>query len=180
MARIVLGVSGSIAAYKACDLASKLVQDGHVVDVVMTEAAQRFVLPLTFASLTHRRVFTDATWGEGEMPQDHLTVMAEADIFVVAPCTANLLGKLAHGIADDILTAGYLAATCPVLLAPAMNHRMWAHVRVQSNVECLTADGVRFVGPEQGWLSEDEVGYGRMSEPTDLVTAIEETLAGAS
>jgi len=179
MARIVLGVSGSIAAYKACDLASKLVQDGHVVDVVMTEAAQRFVQPLTFGALTHRRVFTDATWGEGDMPQDHLAVMAEADIFVVAPCTANLLGKLAHGIADDILTAGYLAATCPVVLAPAMNHRMWAHTRVQANVEQLGADGVRFVGPEQGWLSEDEVGYGRMSEPADLVTAIEETLAGA-
>ena len=179
MARIVLGVSGCIAAYKACDLASKLVQDGHVVDVVMTEAAQRFVQPLTFGALTHRRVFTDATWGEGEMPQDHLAVMAGADIFVVAPCTANLLGKLAHGIADDILTAGYLAATCPVLLAPAMNHRMWAHVRVQANVARLAEDGVRLVGPEQGWLSEDEVGFGRMSEPADLVTAIEETLAGS-
>ena len=177
MARIALGVSGSIAAYKACDLASKLVQDGHVVDVIMTEAAQRFVRPLSLSALTHRRVFTDATWGDDAMPHDHLTVMAEADIFVVAPCTANLLGKLAHGIADDVLTAGYLAAACPVLLAPAMNHRMWAHARVQANVERLRGDGVRFVGPEEGWLSEDEVGRGRMSEPADLVTAIEETLA---
>jgi len=179
MANIVLGVTGSIAAYKACDLASKLVQDGHTVDVVMTAGARRFVQPLSFAALTHRRVHTDETWGTGDKPHDHLNVMQGADVFVVAPCTANVLGKLAHGIADDVLTAGYLAATCPVLLAPAMNHRMWAHARVRANVERLKGDGVLFVGPERGWLSEDEVGEGRMSEPAHVVTAIEEALARA-
>ena len=177
MAKLVLGVSGSIAAYKGCDLASKLVQAGHTVDVVMTTAALRFVRPLSFAALTHRRVFTDEDWGGEDKPHDHLQVVQDADLFVVAPCTANLLGKFAHGIADDVLSTSYLASTAPALLAPAMNHRMWAHARVQANVEILRQDGVRVVGPEEGYLSEAEVGYGRMSEPADIQTAIERSLS---
>lgn len=177
MGRIVLGVTGSIAAYKACDLASKLVQAGHRVDVVLTRGARRFVRPLTFAALTHRRPFTDRTWGRGPVPHDHLKVVEEADVLAVAPATANVIGKFAHGIADDILGATYLATTCPVLLAPAMNTRMYAHPRVQANLATLRADGVHLVGPDEGWLSEAETGKGRMSEPAVLKQAIEDLLA---
>lgn len=178
MAGVVLGVGGSIAAYKACDLASKLVQAGHTVDVVMTKAALEFVRPLSFSALTHRSVVTDEDWGRGPVPHDHLTLGTGADILAVAPCTANLLGKFAHGIADDVLTTVYLAAGRPVLLAPAMNHRMWAHPRVQANVGVLETDGVGFVGPEEGRLSEAQVGCGRMSETADILRALEGILAG--
>ena len=110
MANLVVGVSGSIAAWKACGLVSKLVQDGHRVDVVMTRAARRFVGPLSFAALTHHPVFIDETWGEGPVPHDHLRATEEADLLIVAPLTANVLAKFAHGLADEILSATYLAA----------------------------------------------------------------------
>jgi phosphopantothenoylcysteine synthetase/decarboxylase len=180
-ARIVLGVGGSIAAYKACDLASKLVQAGHRLDVVMTRAAEQFVRPLSFSALTHRAVYCDATWFEdapGRSPADHLLTTQEADLLVVAPCTANLLGKFAHGIADDVLTTTWLGAACPVLVAPAMNARMWDHPRVRANVGTLRDDGVRFVGPDTGYLAEAEEGPGRMAEPAAILAAIEEALAG--
>ncbi len=174
--RILLGVGGSIAAYKACDLASRLVQDGHAVDVVMTRAAQAFVRPLSFAALTHRPVFTDQEWlaagPGGRPPADHLAATAGADLMVVAPCTANLLARFAHGLADEIVSATYLGAACPVLLAPAMNQRMWRHPRTRANVACLEGDGVHFVGPEEGWLAEHESGPGRMSEPEGILAAI--------
>ena len=174
--KIVVCVGGSIAAYKACDLVSKLVQAGHHVDVVMTRAAERFVRPLAFAALTHRPVFTQDTWFEGaggaRGPADHLRVSEEADLLVVAPCTANLIGKFAHGIADEIVSTTYLGAGCPVLLAPAMNHRMWAAPRVQANMAVLAGDGVHVVGPASGYLAEGDEGPGRMSEPLDIVAAI--------
>ena len=176
MGRIVLGVSGSIAAYKACDLASKLVQAGHHVDVVMTRGARRFVRPLTFAALTHHRPFTDRTWGKGPVPHDHLKVVEEADLLVVAPATANVIAKFAHGIADDILGATYLATTCPVLVAPAMNTRMFAHARTQANLGTLEGDGVHLIGPDEGYLSEAETGKGRMSEPAAIQERIEQFL----
>ena len=172
MANVVLGVSGSIAAYKACDLASKLVQAGHRVDVALTRNAERFVAPLSFAALTHRRVFTDDAWGDDAFPHDHLRLTGEADLMVVAPCTANLLGKFAAGLADDIVTTTWLAAACPRLVAPAMNTRMWEQPRVRANVATLQGDGVSFVGPAAGWLSEDEEGVGRMSEPAEILEAI--------
>ena len=175
--RIVLAVGGSIAAYKACDLTSKCVQAGHDVDVVMTSEAQRFVQPLSFTALTHRAVFTDAALWESQAPTAgvaaHLRATEAADVLVVAPCTANLIGKFAHGIADEIVTSTYLGATCPVLIAPAMNHRMWAHPRVQANVQRLREDGVHFVGPEQGWQAEGDSGWGRLSEPADIQAAAE-------
>lgn len=174
--RIVLCVGGSIAAYKACDLTSKLVQSGHTVDVLLTSAAEHFVKPLAFAALTHRPVFTGATWFDGASESTgaaaHLRVSERADLLVVAPCTANLIGKFAHGIADEIVSTTYLGATCPVLIAPAMHHRMWAAPRVQANVAVLEGDGVRFVGPESGYLAEGDEGPGRMSEPAGILAAL--------
>ncbi len=174
--RIVVCVSGSIAAYKACDLVSKLVQANHHVDVVMSETAERFVRPLAFAALTHRPVFTQGQWfegaGTGLGPADHLRASEQADLLVVAPCTANMIGKFAHGIADEIVSTTYLGATCPVLIAPAMNHRMWAAPRVQANMAILAEDGVHVVGPASGYLAEGDEGPGRMSEPLDIVAAI--------
>lgn len=180
--RIVLAVSGSIAAYKACDLTSKCVQAGHEVNVVMTREACRFVQPLSFTALTHRPVFTDASlWaadsGAGGVAA-HLRASEDADVLIVAPCTANLIGKFAHGIADEVVTTTYLGATCPILIAPAMNHRMWANARVKANVETLRNDGVTFVGPEQGWQAEGESGMGRMSEPDAIRAAAERLLQG--
>ena len=143
----------------------------------MTRGARRFVRPLTFAALTHQRPFTDRTWGKGPVPHDHLKVVEEADLLVVAPATANVIAKFAHGIADDILGATYLATTCPVLVAPAMNTRMYAHPRTQANVATLEGDGVHRVGPDEGYLSEAEHGKGRMSEPTAILDRIESLLA---
>lgn len=172
--RIVVCVGGSIAAWKACDVVSKLVQADHRVDVVMTETAERFVGPVSFAALTHRPVFTGAAWFDGTAtgPADHLRVTDEADLLVVAPCTANLIGKFAHGLADDIVSTTWLGAACPRLIAPAMHHRMWAAARVQANVEVLRADGVEIVGPETGYLAEGDQGPGRMSEPAAILEAI--------
>lgn len=176
MARILVGVGGSIAAYKACDLVSKLVQADHTVDVVMTEAAQWFVTALTFGALTHRPVLTEETWIETDGPAAHLDASDGADVFVIAPCTANLIGKLAGGIADEIVSTTYLGCEAPVLIAPAMNTRMWKHPRVQANVATLKQDGVTLVGPESGYLAEAEEGIGRMSEPAEILTAIEALL----
>ena len=161
-------MGGSIAAYKACDLASKLVQDGHTVDVVLTREALWFVQPLSFSALTHRTVFTDESWGTGDQPAQHLHVTDSADLLVVAPCTGNLLGKFAHGIADEIVSTTYLGSSCPVLVAPAMNTRMWVHPRVVANVATVRSDGVHVVGPEAGYLAEAEEGVGRMTEPEGI------------
>ena len=173
MARIVLGVGGSIAAYKAADLCSKLVQRQHEVEVVLTRMALRFIRPMTFAALTQRTVHTDATWGSGASPAAHLKATEAAQIVVVAPCTADLLGKFANGIADDILSTTYIGATCPVLIAPAMNPRMWRHPRVAANAARVREDGTKVVEPRAGWIAEGEPGMGRMAEPADIVTAIE-------
>jgi phosphopantothenoylcysteine decarboxylase/phosphopantothenate--cysteine ligase len=179
--RLVVCVGGSIAAYKACDLVSKLVQDGAHVEVVMTRAAERFVRPLSFAALTHRAVFTNDAWFEGtggaRSPADHLEATERADLLVVAPCTANLIGKFAHGIADEIASTTFLGAACPALIAPAMNHRMWANARVQANVATLKADGVHVVGPDEGYLAEGEAGPGRMAEPAAIQAEIQRLLA---
>ena len=178
-ARIVVAVGGSIAAWKACDLVSKLVQAGHTVDVVMSAASEQFVRPLTFSALTHRPALTEESWFQAEGAASHLRISAAADLLVVAPCTANLIGKFAHGIADEIIATTYLGATCPVLVAPAMNQRMWASKRVQANVAILASDGVQRVGPADGYLAEGDRGPGRMSEPAEILGAIEAQL-GAS
>jgi phosphopantothenoylcysteine decarboxylase/phosphopantothenate--cysteine ligase len=171
MANVVVCVGGGVAAYKACDLVSKLVQAGHRVDVVLTRMATRFVRPLSFSALTQRRVHTDRGWGEGTHPAEHLSVTRDAQLLIVAPCTANLLGRFAHGLADEIVSTTVLGAGCPVLLAPAMNARMWKNPRVQANAQLLKGDGLAFVGPDEGWLAEGETGIGRMAEPAAILEA---------
>lgn len=177
MANVVVGVAGSIAAYKACDLVSKLVQAGHRVDVVLTRRALKFVRPLTFSALTHRRPLTDRRWFTPEGSAAHLSVTDDAEALVVAPATAHLLGCLAHGLAEDVLSTTALGARCPVLLAPAMNERMWLNPRVQANVKVLEGDGHSFVGPASGYLAEAEQGLGRMAEPVEVLAALERLLA---
>jgi phosphopantothenoylcysteine decarboxylase/phosphopantothenate--cysteine ligase len=176
MARIVLCVGGSVAAWKACDLASKWVQAGHAVDAMLTAHALWFVRPLAFSALTHRPVHTDETWGTGEAPAEHLAATRDADLLVVAPATANLLGKFAHGIADDLVSTTFLGTACPKLVAPAMNFRMWESPAVRRNAAVLRGDGVAFVGPSEGWLAEDERGTGRMAEPAEILAAAEALL----
>jgi phosphopantothenoylcysteine decarboxylase/phosphopantothenate--cysteine ligase len=177
MARVVLGVGGSIAAYKAVDLASKLVQAGHEVSVVLTGNAAKFVRPLSFSALTHRAVLTDETWWSESGPAAHLAATESAHALVVAPCTADLIGKFANGIADEIVSSTYLGAACPTFLAPAMNPRMWKHPRVVANLERLRQDGVHVVPPGTGFVAEGPPGPGRMAEPQEILEALEPRLA---
>jgi phosphopantothenoylcysteine decarboxylase/phosphopantothenate--cysteine ligase len=167
MARVLLGVSGGIAAYKACEVCRLLVRGGHEVVPLVTPAAERFVTAETFRALARRPPADDVYL--------HLT---RADLLLVAPCTANTLAKLAHGLADNVLTEAALAHRGPVLLAPAMNPRMWAHTATRANAETLRGRGVVLVGPDEGETAEGELGVGRMAEPVDIVDAAEELLAG--
>src|SRR3954447_23833085 len=166
MARILLGVTGGIAAYKACEVCRRFVRGGHEVVPLVTPGAERFVTAATFRALARRPPADDVYL--------HLT---RADILVIAPCTANTLAKLAHGIADNVLTEAGLAHRGPVLVAPAMNHRMWSHPATQANVETLAERGVELIGPEEGELAEGESGTGRMSEPEDIFRRAMQLLA---
>jgi len=167
MARILLGVSGGIAAYKACEVCRLLVRAGHEVIPLVTPGAERFVTAETFRALARRPPAEDLYL--------HLT---RADLLLVAPCTANTLAKLAHGLADNVLTEAALAHRGPTLVAPAMNPRMWSHPATRANAETLRARGVALVGPDEGETAEGELGVGRMAEPEDIVHAVEELLAG--
>jgi phosphopantothenoylcysteine decarboxylase / phosphopantothenate---cysteine ligase len=169
--RIVLGVGGGIAAYKAAELARLLMERGHVVQVVMTRAAEEFVRPLTFAALTGQRVLDDLFAIESAI--EHISVAQAHDLFVIAPATADLMGKLAGGLADDFLSTLYLAFTGPVVIAPAMNVNMWQHPATQSNVEKLVARGHTIVGPDEGWLACGMVGAGRLVDLGDIVDAVD-------
>lgn len=171
-AHIVLGVTGGIAAYKAADLASKLVQAGATVDVVMTEAAARFVGPLTFQALTGRPVHLDPfrLLEQTEMP--HLSLAQRADVLVIAPATANTLAKLAHGLADNLLCAVALATRAPLILAPAMDTDMWEHPATQENLETLRRHGAWIVGPGEGRLASGRIGRGRMAEVPEILGTI--------
>ena len=166
MARVLLGVTGGIAAYKACELTRLLVKAGHDVTPLLTRGAEEFVTAKTFAALARRP--------ENDDPYPHLE---HADLLVVAPCTANTLAKLAQGIADNVLTEAALAHRGPVLVAPAMNHRMWAHPATQANVATLLERGVELIGPEEGELAEGESGLGRMSEPEEIFRRVQQLLA---
>ncbi|MBX5477351.1 MAG: bifunctional 4'-phosphopantothenoylcysteine decarboxylase/phosphopantothenoylcysteine synthetase, partial [Clostridia bacterium] len=170
MARWVVGVAGGVAAYKAVDLASRLVKEGHEVRVVMSEAATRFVTPLTFEAVTGRPVLFDL-WAPGA-GEAHIEIARWCDGIVVAPATADLIGQLANGLARDALGAVLLAARSPVWLAPAMHDAMWRHPAVQANVERLRQYGYRFIGPEHGRLASGEEGWGRMAEPAAIVDAL--------
>jgi phosphopantothenoylcysteine decarboxylase len=168
---MVLGVTGGIAAYKAAMLASRLVQSGAKLTVVLTEAAENFVGAATFAALTGRpvaRASFDAAFPLGA----HIELAEKAKLLVIAPATADMIGKAAHGLADDLLSTLYLSYTGPVLMAPAMNCEMWEKPSVQRNVAQLQADGVHFVGPAAGWLSCRKQGAGRMAEPDQILAAI--------
>lgn len=174
---ILLGLSGGIACYKAADLASKLVQAGARVTVVMTESAERFIGPTTFEALTNRPVYRHLFMPQEHFQGEHIGLARRAELLVVAPATANYLAKTAQGLADDLLSTLALTITCPLLLAPAMNTEMWNKPAVQRNVQQLLADGVQIVQPESGWLSCGQVGAGRMSEPAMILSRIEELLA---
>ncbi len=174
---VLVGVSGSIAAYRAADLVSRLVKDGFRVTVLMTRAARRFVTPLTFETLSHRRVVTSLWDAETDDPE-HIAIAREAAALIIAPATANVIAKMAHGIADDALTTTFLAATCPVVVAPAMNTRMWEHPAVRQNVDLLARRGVAIVPPEPGMLACRETGTGKLAATDALVAALRAALAG--
>ncbi len=173
---IVLGVTGGIAAYKACEVVSRLVKLGAEVDVIMTKNATEFVAPLTFSSLSHRPVTVDTFSRERPWEIEHIALAQKAALFVVAPATANLMAKLACGIADDMLSTTLLATKAPILLAPAMNTGMWMAEATQQNLHTLLSRGVHTVGPDSGALACGTSGSGRMSEPSDIVAAIEKLL----
>ncbi|MCG2786104.1 MAG: bifunctional phosphopantothenoylcysteine decarboxylase/phosphopantothenate--cysteine ligase CoaBC [Anaerolineae bacterium] len=174
--RIILGITGSIAAYKGADLASKLTQAGAQVETVFSPGAEKFVTPLTFQSVTGRKAFTDAELWGGEAHVLHVGLGHSADLLIIAPCTANTLAKMAHGQADNLLTVTALAAECPTLIAPAMDGGMFAHPATQENVRILTERGVTFVGPAPGHLASGLVGVGRMSEPLEILGMARVTL----
>jgi phosphopantothenoylcysteine decarboxylase / phosphopantothenate---cysteine ligase len=169
MSRVLLGVTGGIAAYKACELTRLLVKQGHDVIPLVTPGAQRFVAEETFLALARRPKSEDV--------YEHLT---RADLLVVAPCTANTLAKLAYGIADNVLTEAALAHRGPVLVAPAMNPRMWANAATRANVETLVARGIELIGPDEGELAEGEWGVGRLAEPDEIADRVAQLLAPGS
>jgi phosphopantothenoylcysteine decarboxylase/phosphopantothenate--cysteine ligase len=167
--RILLGITGSIACYKAADLASKLTQSGAQVDVILTHSATQFVTPLTFQSVTGQQVYIDNDlWGsEGHIL--HIGLVQSADLLVIAPATANTIAKLTSGIADNLLTITAMAATCPVVIAPAMDGGIYAHPATQNNIEILLQRGATIIGPAEGHLASGMVGLGRMVEPEELL-----------
>lgn len=173
--RILLGVTGSIACYKAVDLASKLTQAGAEVDVILTEAAQKFVTPLTFRSVTGRPVYT-SMWDLDDHVR-HVALGETADLMIVAPATANTLAKLAQGLADNLLTVTALAARCPILIAPAMDGGMYDHEATQANIALLTERQVAFAGPAVGRMASGLSGLGRMLEPPELLAQARAILA---
>ena len=180
MSLIALGVTGGIGAYKAVEVCRGLQQRGHDVVAVMTRAAAKFVGPLTFEAITRRPVIT-SQWRPGINAEiEHIAIADGIALLLVAPCTANVIGKFANGIADDFLSSLYLATKAPVLIAPAMNSNMLAHEAVQRNVQTLSARGVRFVEPGEGYLACGWVGKGRLAEPAEIVAAAERVLAPPS
>src|SRR5271168_5293465 len=183
--KVTVGVSGGIAAYKAAELVRALQRQALDVHVVMTEAAQRFITPLTFASLTGHKVIT-GLWpsspGEGDLDSsiEHIGEAQTTEALLVAPATADMLAKFAHGLADDFLSTMFLATKAPVIVAPAMNVNMWEHPATRANVETLRARGVKVIEPGSGYLACGMVGGGRLAEPMVIAAAVAETLSGNS
>ena len=166
---VVMGITGGIAAYKSCEVVSNLGKHGIEVDVIMTQNATQLVQPLTFETLSKRPVTLNTFERITQFDVRHISLAQKADVFLVAPATANIIAKLAHGIADDMLSTTLLATKAPILLAPAMNTQMWQAEATQNNIEILKKRGVYFVGPEDGVLACGDIGKGRMSEPSDIV-----------
>lgn len=170
--KIILGVTGGIAAYKAIDLTSKLTQAGHEVRVIMTEGALEFVTPLAFQALSRNSVYTDIFKEHNPAEIQHISLTDWADCMVIAPITASTIGKMAHGISDNMLTATYLAYTGPVYIAPAMNAKMYDHPAVIENLKTLHERGVQIIEPGAGFLACGYIAKGRMSEPVDIMNII--------
>jgi phosphopantothenoylcysteine decarboxylase/phosphopantothenate--cysteine ligase len=166
---IIIAVCGGIAAYKIADVVSKLVQRGAGVTVVMTRDAQRFVTPLTFQALSGRPVLVDAYDLIDSADPQHIGLTERASLMLVAPATANIIGKVASGLCDDLVSLMIVAAGCPVVFAPAMNNRMWANPIVQANSTKLCEAGYRFIGPDSGWLACRNIGPGRLADPARIV-----------
>jgi phosphopantothenoylcysteine decarboxylase/phosphopantothenate--cysteine ligase len=174
---ILLGVTGGVAAYKAADLCSKLVQQGAKVTVIMTAAAGKFIGATTFEALTNRPCYRDQFAPQEHPRGEHIGLAQRAELMIVAPATADFLAQSAHGLAGDLLSTAYLVRTCPVLMAPAMNADMWAKPAVQRNVNQLKADGVQIIQPGDGWLSCGQIGPGRMAEPVEIFAVIAKQFA---
>ena len=171
--RVLLIISGGIAAYKSLELIRRLRDEGVSVRVVMTKAAHEFVTPLSVASLAGNKVFTELFDLTDETEMGHIQLSRSADIIVIAPASADLMAKMAHGLADDLASTLLLATDAPVLIAPAMNVRMWQHRSTQRNIATLMADGIEFVGPNEGDMACGEYGPGRMAEPAEIIAALE-------
>lgn len=176
--RILLVISGGIAAYKSLILIRRLRDRGAAVRTILSKGGAQFVTPLSIAALSHQKVYQDQFSLTEESEMGHLRLSQEADLVVVAPATADILAKMAQGIADELATTVLLAAAAPVLVAPAMNHRMWLHPATLENMHKLEARGVKRVGPNQGALAEDESGIGRMAEPDEIIAAIDAQFRG--
>jgi phosphopantothenoylcysteine decarboxylase/phosphopantothenate--cysteine ligase len=171
--RILLVISGGIAAYKSLVLIRRLRERGAAVRCILSKGGAQFVTPLSVAALSHEKVYQDQFSLIEESEMGHLRLSQEADLVVVAPATADILAKMAHGIADELATTVLLASAAPILVAPAMNHRMWLHAATLENMHKLELRGVKRIGPEQGPLAEDEQGIGRMAEPEEILAAVE-------
>jgi len=176
---VLVSVTGGIAAYKVCEVVSRLVQRGAGVTVAMTRAARKFVGPTTFQALSGRRVLTSLWRAHDPSDVQHIAATDEADLFLVAPATADIIARFAAGIADDMVTTLFAANAAPVLLAPAMNDRMWRHPIVQRNVKTLQELGYHTVGPGEGWLACRSVGAGRMAEASEILDRAVELLRTA-
>lgn len=176
MANIVLGITGSIAAYKAADIVSQLTKAGHQVTCVLTKGALEFVTPLTLATLSRRPVVTDLFAEKEGWQPGHIQLADDADLLLIAPATANVLAAMAHGFASDALTAIALATRAPVLIAPAMNGKMWQHPATLRNVETLQGWGVKFIDPAEGLLACGYEGVGRLAPVEEIVAAVQAAL----
>jgi len=173
---IIVAVCGGIAAYKAADVVSKLVQLGAAVSVVMTREATKFVTPLTFEALSGRKVHTDPFEMIDTSDPQHIALTERASLMLVAPATNNMIAKVAHGLCDDLVSLMICAAACPVVFAPAMNNRMWENTIAQENFAKLQRLGYRFIGPDEGWLACRNLGPGRLSEPQNIVEQVQQML----
>lgn len=169
--RIVVGVAGGVAAFKMANVVSRLVQSGYEIDVVLTHSAQQFIGAATFAALAGRPPVSE-TFDNRFPLGPHIELVERAELLIIAPATARILASCALGLADDLLATLYLARTCPVLMAPAMNNAMWDQPAVQRNAQRLREDGVTLLGPASGWLSCRQMGIGRMVEPEEIVQAV--------
>src|SRR5690242_20784701 len=176
MSLVALGVTGGIGAYKAVEVARGLQKRGHEVAAIMTHAATRFVGAVTFEAITRRHVITDQFQPGANADIEHIALASTIDLLLIAPATANVIGKLANGIADDFLSTLYTATRAPVLVAPAMNTNMFEHEAVRKNLDTLAARGVRFVEPGEGYLACGWIGKGRLAEPDEIVAAAESVL----